>query len=485
MKIALVMPASRRWGWHEQLEQALAAEGEVTTFLVRSAPYPQAIRHLLAVEQKLFGTRPQAVRLPCAEPIGAPAIDPSAYDVVLDLAGAAPMSPHRLAFTYDGEADEAFLWGSLLRGRSPVLAVRSGGAPRPLVWSYAALDDAEVLSRAAATVFSRLIALAVRAVRRHGRPVLLDQGPPPDRRAVKWSARAVLGFAARQVAIKLLRNVRKPFVRERHWSVALRRALPPTDGGAPQAGAFTVIRRPMAAYYADPFLFSHQGRVWLLVEGFPYRTGLGFLAATEIDAETGKAGEFETIMERPYHLSYPQVFAHGEAIYMLPETGKEGRLKLFRAVDFPRSWTEDRVLMDVSIADATLFEHGGRWWLMGTVALFGGSSRDELFAFHAPSPFGPWTEHAGNPIKSDARSARPAGRVIEREGRLFRPTQDCEGGYGAGISWCEILELTPESFRERVIAHWEGKDFGRFTGVHTYNAAGGFEVIDLKSDVRR
>ncbi len=139
------------------------------------------------------------------------------------------------------------------------------------------------------------------------------------------------------------------------------------------------------------------------------------------------------------------------------------------------------MLEDLRIADATLLQHEGRWWLFASVAEHGGSSQDELFAWHGPAPFGPWTEHAQNPLVSDVRAGRPAGRFVRRKGRLYRPAQDSEAGYGAGLVWCEVLELTPQAYREREVARWRGGDFGPYTGVHTFSEAGGFEAIDLKS----
>ena len=44
--------------------------------------------------------------------------------------------------------------------------------------------------------------------------------------------------------------------------------------------------------------------------------------------------------------------------------------------------------------------------------------------------------------------ARPGGRVVEHDGRLHRVTQDDAPEYGNGVWMFEIVELTPESYRE-------------------------------------
>ncbi len=67
-----------------------------------------------------------------------------------------------------------------------------------------------------------------------------------------------------------------------------------------------------------------------------------------------------TVLERDHHLSYPFVFEHEGAIYMLPETGEAGRIELHRAVEFPDHWELDRVLLDgLTALDATLHVEDG------------------------------------------------------------------------------------------------------------------------------
>jgi hypothetical protein len=484
MKIAVLCPAARRWAWHQTLVDALAPFGSVDLTWISGDGYPAALAGLIGLEQALFGRRGHAVRQPAGEGVLASAIDLAAYDLIVDLAQAAPGAAHRLAPSYDGQADERFFWGALLDGRSPFLAVRRGSG-ETLASSYPAVEDREVLARAAGSLFSRLIALTVRAVETAagGAPPRLAESSPCA--ATPANAWRVARFALKEAAIKVRRTARKPFVRERHWTIALRRQLPADAGGQPAMAPFSPLRGDPETYYADPFLFVHAGRTWLFAEAFPYDGRVGYLVAAPLGPD-GTPGPFETVLSRPYHLSYPQIFAHDGEVFMVPESGGNHAVEILRATEFPKVWAPHTVLMDkTTLSDPTLFEHGGRWWMLGSGRAYGGSSQDELSAFHAPSPFGPWTAHAANPIKSDARCSRPGGPVMRRDGRLLRPAQDCVDGYGAGLAWCEIQELTPDSFREEVIGRWRGVDFGPYQGVHTYTAAGGFEAIDLKLDLPR
>ena len=104
----------------------------------------------------------------------------------------------------------------------------------------------------------------------------------------------------------------------------------------------------------------------------------------------------------------------------------------------------------VEASDATVFSHDGTWWMLATVRT-GGSFSDALHVWHAPDLRGPWTAHRANPVLLDIASARPAGRVELRDGRLLRPAQDGRAGYGAALTLVEITALDKDRYEQRVL----------------------------------
>lgn len=243
---------------------------------------------------------------------------------------------------------------------------------------------------------------------------------------------------------------------------------------------FRELVPPKDRFWADPFPVAHDGRLYLFVEELFFSEDKGRIIVFEID-ETGRAGSASVALERDYHLSYPFVFEWKGAHYMIPETEGQRRVELFRARRFPLEWEFDRVLLDDTPAvDATLAEVDGRWWMFANIAVEHASSWDELHLFHAPSPLGPWTPHAGNPVKSDVRSARPAGRLFMHNGILHRPAQDCSRRYGHAIVVNAIEELSPVAFRERPVWRVEPRWAPGLIATHTLNAAGGLTVVDAQ-----
>jgi hypothetical protein len=190
------------------------------------------------------------------------------------------------------------------------------------------------------------------------------------------------------------------------------------------------------------------------------------------------------VLERDYHLSYPFVFEWENAYYMIPESAANKSIELYRSTSFPFEWEFEKVLMsNVRAKDATLARAGDTWWMFASIAET--SIPDELYLFHSRTPFGPWVPHSGNPVKSDVRGSRPAGRLFKWNGDLYRPAQDSSGRYGYAMSINRVLQLDEEGFREeevsKVLPNWRKN----LIGTHTLNSADDLTVIDCLMKRRR
>ena len=98
--------------------------------------------------------------------------------------------------------------------------------------------------------------------------------------------------------------------------------------------AFRIIHPPKNRFYADPFLFEKNGRHFLFFEDYSYSSRKGVISCLELNDEHG-SDQPVTVLERRYHLSYPFVFECDGEIYMLPETGENNCVELYRAPEFP------------------------------------------------------------------------------------------------------------------------------------------------------
>lgn len=235
---------------------------------------------------------------------------------------------------------------------------------------------------------------------------------------------------------------------------------------------------PRDRFWADPFAIEHAGRYFIFFEELEYRARKGRIAAIEVFEDAGP-GEPQVVLECPYHLSYPFLFRWNGSLYMLPETAENGTVELYRCEAFPSRWRRHRVLLDkLSAYDASLWHDGERWWMFVNVAEAGADSSDELHLYWSATPLGPWTAHRGNPVVSDARCARPAGPLYSRDGKLYRPSQDCSLAYGHSVSINRVDVLRDDEYREtavqRIAPGWR-KDILR---VHTLGGCKRLRVMD-------
>ncbi len=256
----------------------------------------------------------------------------------------------------------------------------------------------------------------------------------------------------------------------------------------PDPAGLIPLYPPANCFWADPFAWSQAGRRLIFMEEYLFHTGLGRISALELGANLNPLGQAVPVLDEDRHLSYPFLFSFQGNLYMVPESAAARRVDLYRCHRFPFGWTRAGTLLDgLQAADATLFEHQGRWWLFCSARLGRARINDSLFAFHADSPLSDrWIPHTGNPLMRDYVGARPAGRVfVDQSGRLLRPAQVSVPRYGYGLVLNEVLELTPERFRERPIRQASATASGGWRALHHLDWHDGLMVMDAQRLVPR
>ena len=233
-------------------------------------------------------------------------------------------------------------------------------------------------------------------------------------------------------------------------------------------------------FFADPFAVSMPEGLRIIAEEYDY-----LLDPVGRICEFGWGnGDFllppQRVLPSATHMSYPFLFHFEGALYCIPETWQQHRIRLHRWNPDARTWDDGPVLIDgIAAIDSTVIRHDGRWWLFCTEKGPGVDCR--LLLWYADQLDGPWSPHLANPVKVDVRSARPGGTPFVSGGALYRPAQDCSESYGCRLAINRVAKLTPEEFSEEVVrvltplADWPCRD-----GWHTLSAAGAWTVIDAK-----
>jgi hypothetical protein len=376
--------------------------------------------------------------------------------------------------TYDG----APVSGSVL-----LRSTRGRPAAEVIYRSYAAPDPIS-LHRARTRIYwksSEFVLRRLRDIDRDGELTVVQHAPEPRRREAPLrdtpTNRQMLRFGGRVAARAVRQKTRKAIARQQ-WFIAYR----PRGAGLPTAERFrdaALLIPPRDRFYADPCLVDFKDASYLFFEEFSFAGQRGSVGCCKLTTD-GRWTRPEIVLERPYHLSYPFIFFVGDDAFMLPETAANGTIELYKAQSFPSEWALDTVLVsDLRAVDPTLIEHDGRYWLFANVAVDGASTNDELFLFSADSLRGPWASHPRNPIISDVRRARPAGRpFVGESGRLIRPSQDCSGFYGSAVVFNRIDELSEANYRETQVGRLEPTWHRSNVGTHTYTCTAQWEALD-------
>jgi hypothetical protein len=220
---------------------------------------------------------------------------------------------------------------------------------------------------------------------------------------------------------------------------------PPGDADRPALTA-AQVSDVRAGFVADPFLLRFAERWFLFFEVFNRTSGHGDLAYASSPDGLNWIYE-QVILDEDFHLSYPQVFAWEGEFYMVPESGETLSVRLYRAEEFPRRWVFMQTLLEgEAFVDPSLFYYSGRWWMFVETNPY---AEDTLRLYSAVRLTGPWQEHPNSPVVlHNPDIARPGGRVLQVNGRLYRFAQDDHPVYGNQVWAFEIVELTPETYRE-------------------------------------
>lgn len=425
--------------------------------------------------------------------------DAAPADLILDLCGDVAALPGTRVWhlRFDDLPGEAALLKALLAGRMPVVTLSEG--PRIVASGRIGTEARNIMLSAFEDALVRTMSLILAAVAGRAPQLSGDtifDGPIEAREAEGLSALDLSAHAMRMGARMVARRLQALCIRAPHWRVGWRRVSGPDliDLRAHPESGWHILADDGTRFYADPFPIADAHGTVLFVEDYHHSQEKGVISAVRF-GPAGPLGTPVPVLEAAHHLSYPFVFAEEGTFWMVPESGLNGTLDLYRATSFPGGWVKEATLMSgLNASDPTLLKRDDRWWLFASVRDDGenggpfaewGSYSDSLHLWSAPNFRGPWTPHPNNPVQIDIASARSGGRIVERDGTLFRPVQDCRTGYGGALGLARIERLDGAGYGQRVETILRPGSQFRGTGLHTLNRSSEFEFIDVASHVRR
>ncbi len=294
------------------------------------------------------------------------------------------------------------------------------------------------------------------------------------------------------------------------YTIAVR-PVPTAEGADPLpalgAEAYTMVPGRTGYWYADPLLYRQGGTRWLFAEAMDLAAGKGRIEVCDLH-DDGTAGEWQVALEEDFHLSFPTVFDWNGDTWMIPETGADHSLRLYRCREFPARWELvqrfavgaelcDTILVDRTADALTLlcsetkpddqfFTRYRRFVLRRALPPQTSPAREaagETFLM----PEGPYELVPAAPFNLQHRDfdlgSRNAGPLFVLGGQVIHPTQvSTRVDYGLylqflarrGSSEVPLCAAMPQSIRIT------GLDTADLIGIHTYCRDDVLEVIDAR-----
>lgn len=225
-----------------------------------------------------------------------------------------------------------------------------------------------------------------------------------------------------------------------------------------RTGRTLSIPSPRFGYFADPFIWEHNGSTALFMEEYQYAEDKGRLVVMALSdgLEPGRVMPLDSPTYRgriTSHASYPCVFELDGVPHMIPETYQQRSIDLYVCEGWPEKWTLRRRLMfGVTAVDSMVLHHAGIWWLFTSVARDDGKLCLEIY-FTDDLLTGTLHAHPQNQLRryADQRNGtgRNAGYLAHSEGGgLYRIMQQSSDFYGQGAASMEITVLNKDAFQE-------------------------------------
>lgn len=236
---------------------------------------------------------------------------------------------------------------------------------------------------------------------------------------------------------------------------------------------FHVVKAPFDRWFADPFILDvTENDIIVLVEELEHKTNKGRLAKLIIDKHTYKIKEIKIIFELSTHLSFPAIFRDGDKVYIYPENSASGSSEIYlydTSKDLLKPFGK---LSNKPLTDAIMLDLNGEHFLFST--RLPDHNSNILSIYRSSVKFTSYK--LIQQIILEDNAARSAGDFLYSDNKIIRPAQNCNGGYGVGLVFQEVLY---ENGIFRIKELFRKNPPKGYIGMHTYNTYKGYAIVDL------
>lgn len=228
---------------------------------------------------------------------------------------------------------------------------------------------------------------------------------------------------------------------------------------------------------ADPFLFTYNDKLYLFYEEKKLKSNGVIKMVYTSDLKVWSMPVI--VLEESFHLSFPFVFKDNNAVYLIPESGTDGSVRLYQASneDLTEFRFKKKLIVEqsdrkvlVGYGDSCIYKKDNLYYLFTMIQYEDGINTLELY--YSDKLAGDYIIHPKSPIVISQKTGRNAGSLLYIDGKLFRFSQDCTFRYGENVNISEIIELSHSNYEERIIKENIYPKHSTFykNGGHQFNA---------------
>ena len=229
------------------------------------------------------------------------------------------------------------------------------------------------------------------------------------------------------------------------------------------------------SWFADPFVLDvTQTHIFLLVEDFYYPIGRGRISLLKVNKKNSTCEERIPLLTLNTHLSFPAILRKGTDVYVYPESGESGQLKLYKYEDYQLK--EVLTLAELSLSDAVFTDLYGANYCFTTRPSIPEEETRVQYVYKLDENFS-FRNQVFQYCFAD-KIARNAGDFFRLGSFIYRPVQDCSINYGGGVIVQAVEQDKAGEFKFTEVRRLNTSHKNLRLGVHTLNSYKGITVID-------
>jgi len=227
---------------------------------------------------------------------------------------------------------------------------------------------------------------------------------------------------------------------------------------------------PQDRWFADPFILDYdESFIKVLAEEFSYKLHRGRIALVVIDRNDYKFVKYKILLDINSHLSFPFIIREDKKVLVYPENSISGCWTQYEYDSFKEQLVNPKVVIKEPLTDAIMTKLFDKKQIFSTIIPTQNGSELSIYSDNGIKI---------QTITFSSNIARNAGDWFKIDGKIYRPAQDCNSGYGCAVILQEVTKDN-DSYFFKDVRRIESDNKLYSTGCHTFNNYNNLIVIDV------